>query len=278
MLNNILVITVFCLLLACSSDRSVNGEKPTNDQVHLTITGSSTLAPLIAEIARYYETLNPGTRIDVQTGGSSRGIADIEQGVADIGMVSKHIASTDKMKAHLVARDGVTLVVHKDNPLSSLVRKNIEDIYLGRINHWNQLGINKTDEIVVVSKAEGRSTLSVFLNYLQKRNSDLKPDIIIGDNEQAIKLVSNNVNAIAYVSTSTAEYNIEQGIPIKSLIVDEVQPTETNIVSGVFPIVRELNLVTTPSIDKPTSTFIQFVQNSSKAHTLIKDFHFVPAS
>lgn len=60
----------------------------------LVITGSSTVAPLAAEIAKRFESLHPGTRIDVQTGGSSRGIADARSGVADIGLVSRSLKPT----------------------------------------------------------------------------------------------------------------------------------------------------------------------------------------
>lgn len=42
----------------------------------LVVTGASTLAPLIAEIGKRFESLYPKVRVDVQTGGSSRGIAD----------------------------------------------------------------------------------------------------------------------------------------------------------------------------------------------------------
>jgi len=38
----------------------------------LTLTGSSTVAPLVGEIAKRFETQHPDVRIDVQTGGSSR--------------------------------------------------------------------------------------------------------------------------------------------------------------------------------------------------------------
>jgi phosphate transport system substrate-binding protein len=40
----------------------------------LVLTGSSTVAPLVLEIGKRFEKQNPGVRIDVQTGGSCRGI------------------------------------------------------------------------------------------------------------------------------------------------------------------------------------------------------------
>ncbi|MGH7889036.1 MAG: substrate-binding domain-containing protein, partial [Thermodesulfobacteriota bacterium] len=55
----------------------------------LVLTGSSTVAPLAAEIGKRFEAQHPDVRIDVQTGGSSRGVADARQELADIGMVSR---------------------------------------------------------------------------------------------------------------------------------------------------------------------------------------------
>lgn len=60
------------------------------------LTGSSTIAPLMAEIGKRFEERNPDIRVDVQTGGSSRGIADARSGLADIGMVSRALKSEEQ--------------------------------------------------------------------------------------------------------------------------------------------------------------------------------------
>ena len=57
----------------------------------LTVTGSSTIAPIVAEIAKRFEAKHPGVRVDVQTGGSSRGVQDVASGLADIGMASREL-------------------------------------------------------------------------------------------------------------------------------------------------------------------------------------------
>ncbi|PIP93414.1 MAG: ABC transporter substrate-binding protein, partial [Bdellovibrio sp. CG22_combo_CG10-13_8_21_14_all_39_27] len=44
------------------------------------ITGSSTIAPVISDLAKIYEGKHSKVRIDVQTGGSSRGILDARKG------------------------------------------------------------------------------------------------------------------------------------------------------------------------------------------------------
>ena len=80
----------------------------------LMVTGSSTVAPLVSEIAKRFEQLHPDVRVDVQTGGSGKGIADARIGVADIGMASRALKDEESdLVAHKIAADGVGLIVHQ---------------------------------------------------------------------------------------------------------------------------------------------------------------------
>ena len=87
----------------------------------LNITGSSTVAPLVLEIAKLYEKTHMGVRIDVQTGGSSRGINDARRGLADIGMVSRALKPSEKdLSPYLIAMDGIAIILHKSNLVTKL--------------------------------------------------------------------------------------------------------------------------------------------------------------
>ena len=82
----------------------------------LTVTGSSTIAPLMAELAERYET-ETGIQVDVQSGGSGRGMGDVRQGLADLGMVSRALKADEQdLDGHLIGRDGIAIIVHRDNP------------------------------------------------------------------------------------------------------------------------------------------------------------------
>ena len=121
----------------------------------LTLTGSSTVAPLALEIAKRFEQLHPGTRIDVQSGGSSRGIADALAGRVNIGMASRSLKPEETLVAHTIARDGIGMIVHRDNPMVALSDAQIIAIYTGEITSWSGVGGND-QAITVVNKAEGR--------------------------------------------------------------------------------------------------------------------------
>jgi len=266
------------LISACTTEQSSieSNNVKSNLTGKLIITGSSTIAPLVLELARKFEIKHPESRIDVQTGGSSRGIADVKNKVADIGMVSRELLDKEikTFTGHLLARDGISIIVNNTNPTHELENQQIIDIYTGKITNWHSL-TGKDAEITVIHKAEGRSTLDVFLQYFKIKNKQIKPDIIIGDNEQGIKLVAKNPDAIAYVSIGTAEYDIKQGVTIKTLPLNQIEANTHTLAKGQFPLNRELNFVTLGPLNQLANHFIQFAV-STEANSTISEFGFVP--
>ncbi|MDX1810676.1 MAG: phosphate ABC transporter substrate-binding protein [Gammaproteobacteria bacterium] len=268
------IFSIF-LLLACSEQSTESTPQEYTPTVKLTVTGSSTIAPLAAELARRFEQKTPSVKIDVQTGGSSRGVSDVRQSVADIGMVSRALKVKEKdLSQHLIAFDGVSVIVNKNNPIKELSEEQIKAIYLGKIHNWKTL-TGKDAVITVVNKSESHSTLEVFLNFFNLKSRNVKADTIIGDNEQAVKLVENNPNAIAYVSIGTAEYDIAHNSNIKTLPLHGVPASTANLANQSFPLRRELNMVTQGKMSTAAKSFIAFVQ-STEATSVIREFGFVP--
>jgi len=240
----------------------------------LVLTGSSTVAPLVGEIARRFETINPGVRIDVQTGGSARGILDIRKGTADIGMVSRALKPDETdLRAFAIALDGVSIILHANNRVNTLSKQQIIDIFTGKITNWKLVG-GADARITVVTKAEGRSTLELFLHYFQLTNSAIKPHIIIGDNPQGIKIVAGNPHAIGYVSIGAAEYEAGRGAPIRLMPLDGVDASVVNVRNGTFPLSRPLNLITSREPQGLIQRFIEFAR-SPQIHDLVEAQYFV---
>ncbi|MBL8511435.1 MAG: phosphate ABC transporter substrate-binding protein [Betaproteobacteria bacterium] len=243
----------------------------------LVMTGSSTVAPLAAEIAKRFEQQNPGVRVDVQSGGSGRGVNDARSGVANIGLVSRALKAEEQdLKSFTIALDGVAVIVHKSNPIKMLTREQIIAIYTGKISNWKEVG-GRDQTITVVNKAEGRSTLELFAGHFQLKNSDIKAQVVIGDNPQGIKTVVGNPGAIGYVSIGSAEFEVEQGAALKLLPLDGVAATTDNVRNGKFPLSRPLNLVTKGEPAGLARQFIDFAR-SPKVLDLVKEQYFVPLS
>jgi len=263
------------ILSATISLLAVSGRRGIAAGNRLTLTGSSTVAPLAAEIGKRFEELHHGIRIDVQTGGSSRGVRDARTGLADIGMVSRSLYDNEgDLKAYTIALDGVAMVLHKSNPVQALTTQQIVDIYTGKIRDWSAVGPGK-GTIVVEHKAEGRSTLELFLDHFKIRAQDVRADAVVGDNQEAIKVIAGNPMAIGYVSIGAALFEAENGTPVKPLPLDGIEPTLDAVVSRRFPIARELNLVMKGEPQGLAKEFLAFAQ-SEAVDDLVKDLSYVP--
>lgn len=242
-------------------------------QQKLTVTGSSTVAPIMEEIARTFEGQHPELRIEVQTGGSSRGIADARSGLADIGMASRELKDSETgLEPHLIAVDGIAIITHSSNPIVNLTRQQIVAIYTGKLKNWSDLG-GADAEIVVVNKAEGRGTLEVFLSYAGLDSADVRADLIVGENQQAIKTVVGNPNAIAYVSIGAAEYEARNGAALRLNSIDGIEANSANVASGTYPISRPLLLLTGNALPAATREFIEYAQSEAVHEVILKHFY-----
>lgn len=241
----------------------------------LTLTGSSTIAPLALEIAKRFEERHPDVRIDVQTGGSSRGISDAKSGLADIGMASRRLKDGEiELTAHAIAQDGVCMILHASNVVASLTDDQVRAIYLGEIENWSEVG-GEDAPITVVNKAAGRATLEVFTKHFGLDEKEIQADVIVGDNEQGIKTVAGNPDSIGYVSIGTAEYSAGSDVAIKLLPANGITASTASVGSGSFPIGRPLNLVTFGEVSKLQRAYIDFCR-SAEVHDLVTGLYFVP--
>lgn len=241
----------------------------------LLITGSSTMAPLIVAIAKRFQTLHTGARVEVQMGGSGRGIRDARQGAADIGMVSRALGEAERdLYGVPIARDGVAVVVHRDNPVKSLTVRQIVEVYTGRITNWKQVGGRDT-AILVVKAEETRSSTELFIHFFDIGYDRILAQRVVGDNPTRIKLLVETPNAILYMSVGEAERNALTGVPLSLLPIGGVAAGSKTIRSGDYPISRPLTLVTRSIPTGLAGQFIDFAL-SAGVTDLILAHDFVP--
>jgi phosphate transport system substrate-binding protein len=267
-MTTLLHVTSFILLLAASVTRLAASDTA------LTLTGSSTVAPLVSEIARVYEARHPDVRIDVQTGGSTRGVADVRAGRSTIGMVSRKLkADESDLTAYTIALDGVACIAHRDNQVARLTRAQVIDIYTGKVTNWHEVG-GADLPIVVVNKSEAHSTLELFLHHFEIKTAAIKAAVVIADNAQGIKTVAVTPGAIAYLSIGAAQTDINAGVAIKLLTLDGHVPSFETVRDGTWPLTRPLNLVVTSAPTGSVAGLIELAR-STAVEALITDLAFV---
>jgi phosphate transport system substrate-binding protein len=241
----------------------------------LQLSGSTTMAPLMVEIGKRFQRQYPAVGFDVALGGSGRGILDAREGKVDIGMVSRALDEAEGgLHGTPIARDGVALIVHRDNPVRQLTQAQLLELYTGAIANWRQLGGRNAPVKVLAGPAEGGSS-EQFSQYLKLPYASLVAHGRVANNAERISAVANDPDAIIFVSVGEAERRARAGSPIRLLNIDGVSPTSTNVRTENYPISRPLTLVTRHRPTGITRSFIEFCV-SSQVTDLILSFDFIP--
>ncbi|MDY5932193.1 MAG: substrate-binding domain-containing protein [Candidatus Ornithospirochaeta sp.] len=116
--------------------------KPSGLSGKLTISGSSSVYPVMEVLKEAYEKLNPGVEIVLQQSDSTTGINDAISQISDIGMASRDLKESELAKGLTsvkIAIDGIAVIVNKANAVSGLTVDQVKDIYTGAIASWSQV-------------------------------------------------------------------------------------------------------------------------------------------
>jgi phosphate transport system substrate-binding protein len=260
--------------ISAHASEAPSTKEPVAASGRLLITGASTMTPMIEAAGKRFSALHPGVQIDVQTVGTTQGIDDVMKGKAAIGMVARALTHEESgLYSFAIARDGVCLVVHKNNPVQSLTNRQVVDIFTGKINNWNKVG-GKDAAVAPINVKEGLGSVGLFTDYFGIKYTDIKAHIVVSDDLDRVKALIDNPNGITYLSVGTAQQQADTGAPIKLLPINGVAATTKNIRTRNFPISRPLLLLTKEVPTGLARDFINF-SLSSQITDIVSQHHFV---
>jgi phosphate transport system substrate-binding protein len=232
-----------------------------HEPVYLKAAGSTSMQPLVENLAQTYTERHEYVTVDVQGGGTRLGIALARGNQIDIGTASRTPTAEDERDPETgakrlwwtaVAQDGIALVVHPQNAVGGLTLPQARDIFFGRILDWEEVG-GRPGEIVVVSREDGSGTREVFEEMVMEEQRVTLTAIVIPSSEAVVEYVAGHPTAIGYVSMG---YLSPQ---VKALPIEGVSPTPENVQSGAYPLTRPLYLLTGQEPTGEVKAFIEFV-------------------
>ena len=108
----------------------------------LTVAGSTSVTPLMQKMAEKYQELNPDSKIEIQSTGSSAGIEAVIDGAADIAMASRELKDDekDKLAVEVIATDGIAVVVNPSSKVEDLTMDELKQIFKGELTNTSELG------------------------------------------------------------------------------------------------------------------------------------------
>ena len=244
-----------------------NNSTSNDGTVTITVSGSTSVGPLMEKIAEKYEEENSNISIEINQTGSSAGIKDAMDGISQIGMSSRDLKDEEaaKVKATVLAYDGVAVITNTGNSVKELTIGQIRDIFTGKITNWSEVG-GSNASIVVVSREAGSGTRTAFEEGVGYSEEELVKDAIISKGNGDVKTtVSTNENAIGFVSF---EYVDDA---ISSINVNGIEPTAANVKAGSYALSRPFLAVTNEQyITEDSQKLIEYI-TSEEGQQIVED-------
>jgi len=247
------------------------------------IRGSDTVLPLAQAEAEAFMAQNPDKDISVTGGGSGVGIAALLEGEIDIADASREMKDSEREAAaekgiepveHVVAYDGISVIVHPDNPLDELTYEQLNQIYGGEISNWADVGGEDMD-IAVISRDSTSGTYEYFKEEILGDEGEYRADKITqGSNGAIVSEVAQNPKAIGYIGVAYLADSV------KAVSVDAGDgaqyPSKENIEGGVYPLARPLLMYTNGEPTGLAKEFIDFI-GSEEGQEIVLEVGYFPA-
>ncbi|HIH62144.1 MAG TPA: phosphate ABC transporter substrate-binding protein [Methanobacteriales archaeon] len=235
------------------------------------IVGSTSVQPVAEKLAAEYMKKHPNVKINVQGGGSSVGIRTAQQGTADIGTSSRELKEDEKktLKTYLIGKDGIAVIVNKQNNIQGLTTEQLRDIFSGKIRNWKEVG-GPDATITVITREEGSGTRKAFEEIVMK-DAKIRSDAIVESSTEAVKqAVKQDPNAIGFISLAHLDNTV------KALKINGVIPSEKTVADGSYKLQRPFLFLTKGEPTGVVKDFIDWVL-SPEGQTIVKSEKVVPA-
>jgi len=180
------------------------------------------------------------------------------QKAADRGVIAK---------AHVVAMDGIAIIVHPSNNVSALTKKQVKDIYTGKISNWKDVG-GIDAKIVVISRDTASGTYEAFGALAIKGQKVRSDALTMASNQQIATTVSTTEGAIGYVGLGFLSDKV------KAPTIDGVLPSKKSVVTKEFPYARPLFMYTNGNPTGDVKKLLDFIK-SAEGQKLVDEQGFV---
>lgn len=244
---------VFVLGVVAHSSAACNRNKAGGEGA-VTLAGSTSVQPFAEQWAEAFMDKNAGIKITVQGGGSTAGVKAALEGAADIGMCSRELKPEEaaKLKQIVVARDGLTIVVHPSNGVSDLTVDQVRAIFAGKVSNWSEVG-GADKKLTVVTRENGSGARGAFEELVMNKEA-IASSALVQDSQGAVRqMVSADASGIGYVSHGVVDASV------KPLKIGGVAPTEETLTAGTYPLIRPFLFITKGEPAGAAKVFVDWI-------------------
>jgi phosphate transport system substrate-binding protein len=211
--------------------------------------------------------------VEIHAHGSTTGFTDIEAGGCDVTMASrkikdKEVASLQALglgdmtavtNEHVIALDGIAVIVNKSNKINVLEMPKLAAIFSGQITNWAEVG-GEPGAIAVYARDDNSGTYDTFKHIVLDKLALKEGSKRFESNPKLSEQVSRDPLGIGF--TSLPNINKAKAIAIADTGAKPILPSFFTVATEDYPIARRLYLYTaTNPANHHVRDFIELVHS-----------------
>lgn len=227
----------------------------------LIIAGNGSEQTTIEALARAFEKANPRVYIDVLWDEDSEPLGLVKTGQAHIVVTE---AEDRELTATQIGWDGIGILVHFSNFTKELTLQQVADIFSGKITEWSDVGGPET-RILLINRPANQNIRKAFESRLGIVGRIPQTATMIAADDMVVKTVVGTLppqSAASYISLSTGNSAVSQGVAVRLLRVDHVEPETPTVKDGRYGLRRPLLLLSKHDPNSLVDAFADFALSS----------------
>jgi len=205
--------------------------------------------------------------IEVFAHGTTTAFEDLGALRCDLGMASRRIHDDEASKLaslgnlqsaaseHVIALDGIAVIVNPANPVSMLTRTQIGDLFAGKVRRWSELGGG--DQAVVVHARDDRSGTYDTFKHLVLSDRPLVGDSLRHESSEELSdAVAGDVRAIGFIGLRYVRS--AKAIMVRDSGSVPLLPSPMTVSTEDYPLARRLYLYVPATASIVARDFVDF--------------------
>lgn len=249
----------FLAAIACATLVGCSGVLPTSapatHEVLLSLHATDTTQHIAQGLASRYRLASEGVSFSISASNHSSLLQSLEEGKVSYFVTGQLPTSTTQpLWAAPLGQDGIGIVVNPRNPITSLSRTAIRNIYAGSITNWAELG-GPDLPIVVFSREDGADIRDTFERLIMGDKRTTPNALLVTSVRATLQEVYATPGAIGYLPLSLLTADV------RAVSVDTVSPTLANVAANVYPLRTTLYVVGRTEPEKEYRDLFGWVQS-----------------
>jgi len=193
---------------------------------------------------------------------------------ADLSMSSRPIKSKEVAQLsnyghmlgfdaeHVIAIDGLAVIVHRDNPVEQLNLQQIAGIFSGQITNWQEVGGDERS-INLYARDNKSGTWDTFKSLVLRKKYKLSSAARrFESNDELSDLVSDDLGGIGFVGLASVRES--RALLVSDSGTTPLRPEKVSVATEDYALSRRLFLYTPPAMkNEIIEDFIGFVQTDA---------------